>query len=113
MPKLYGEIMKGEPKNIWQVAKSGLLEAKENNPYQFSITASGKGTNQLHFKVRFYDENKNELGIHYVVAPTTESDFDGPALRGVYHAARHHADADRPADPAAARAKYLLADSCD
>ncbi|UMV50063.1 hypothetical protein LMZ02_12205 [Paenibacillus macerans] len=84
LPKLYGEIMKGEPKNIWQVAKSGLLEAKENNPYQFSITASGKGTNQLHFKVRFYDENKNELGIHYVVAPTTESDFDGARFYGEF-----------------------------
>ncbi|MCM3700119.1 hypothetical protein [Paenibacillus macerans] len=84
LPKLYGEIMKGEPKNIWQVAKSGLLEAKENNPYQFSITASGKGTSQLHFKVRFYDENKNELGIHYVVAPTTESDFDGARFYGEF-----------------------------
>ncbi|WP_374019387.1 hypothetical protein ABU162_06725 [Paenibacillus thiaminolyticus] len=84
LPELYGEIMKGEPKNIWQVAKSGLLEAKENNPYKFSITASGKGTNKLHFKARFYDENMNELGINYIVAPTMENDFDGARFYGEF-----------------------------
>lgn len=84
LPELYGEIMKGEPKNIWQVAKSGLLDAEENNPYKFSITASGKGTNKLHFKVRFYDENMNELGINYIVAPTTENDFDGARFYGEF-----------------------------
>ncbi|WP_145051691.1 hypothetical protein [Paenibacillus xylanexedens] len=84
IPLLHGEIIKGDPDNIWQVAKSGLLDAKENNPYRFSITASGRGTNKMHVKVRFYDEALQELGISYVVAPTEEYNFDGVNFFGEY-----------------------------
>ncbi|WP_176560104.1 hypothetical protein [Brevibacillus dissolubilis] len=81
---LHGEIVRGDPKNIWQVAKSGLLDAKENNPYQFSITVSGRGTNKLHLKVIFFDEQMKELGTSYVVAPTEESNFDALEFYGEY-----------------------------
>ncbi|HFL2538683.1 TPA: hypothetical protein ACG3G9_003848, partial [Clostridioides difficile] len=74
----------GDPDNIWQVAKSGLLDAKENNPYRFSIIASGRGTNKMHVKVRFYDKDMKELGISYVVAPTEEYNFDGVNFFGEY-----------------------------
>jgi len=84
IPLLQGEIIKGDPDNIWQVAKSGLLDAKENNPYRFSIVASGRGTNKMHVKVRFYDEIMQELGISYVVAPTEEYNFDNVNFFGEY-----------------------------
>ncbi|CAI6084575.1 hypothetical protein PAECIP112173_04333 [Paenibacillus sp. JJ-100] len=84
IPLLQGEIIKGDPDNIWQVAKSGLLDAKENNPYRFSIVASGRGTNKMHVKVRFYDEKMQELGISYVVAPTEEYNFDKVNFFGEY-----------------------------
>ncbi|WP_019910319.1 hypothetical protein [Paenibacillus sp. HW567] len=84
LPVLHGEIVEGKPDNIWQVAKSGLMETKESNPYQFSITASGRGTNKLHFKVRFYNASMEELDISYVVAPTTENNFDGARFYGEF-----------------------------
>lgn len=71
-----GEIVKGNPKNIWQVAKSGLIEIKENNPYKFNIKMSGRGTNKIHFKARFFDNDMKELGISYVVAPGEQINFN-------------------------------------
>ncbi|WP_205694218.1 hypothetical protein [Clostridium manihotivorum] len=84
IPMLYGQIASGDPKNIWQVAKSGLLEAKENNPYQFNIAVSGRGVNKMHIKVRFFDDNMKELGISYVVAPTESVNFDAVNFFGEY-----------------------------
>ena len=83
-PVLRGEIVKGEPKSIWQVAKSGLIKAKENNPYQFNILISGRGTNRLHVKVRFFDSEYNEIGVSYVVAPKEEFFFDEMDFYGEY-----------------------------
>lgn len=76
-PVVHGEIVKGDPKNIWQVAKSGIIEVKENNPYKFNIKMSGRGTNKIHFKVRFFDNKMKELGISYVVAPGEQMNFNG------------------------------------
>ncbi|MEK3950799.1 hypothetical protein MHB46_20670 [Paenibacillus sp. FSL H7-0703] len=84
VPTLHGEIMKGDPSNIWQVARSGLLEAKENNPYQFQITVSGRGTNKMHVKMRFYDKQMRELGVSYVVAPSEGYNFDSVKFYGEY-----------------------------
>ncbi len=84
VPTLHGEIIKGDANNIWQVAKSGMIEAKENNPYQFNITASGRGTNKMHVKMRFYDEHMDELGVSYVVAPSEENNFNGVNFYGEY-----------------------------
>lgn len=84
LPLLHGEMVKDDPKNIWQVAKSGLLDAKENNPYQFKLVVSGRGTNKMHVKVRFYDESMKEIGVSYVVAPTEETDFDAVQFYGEY-----------------------------
>lgn len=84
VPTLQGEIMKGDPSNIWQVARSGLLEAEENNPYQFNITVSGRGTNKMHVKMRFYDKDMRELGVSYVVAPSEGYDFDSVKFYGEY-----------------------------
>ena len=84
VPVLRGEIVKGDPKSIWQVAKSGLIKAKENNPYQFNILVSGRGTNKLHVKVRFFDKENNEIGISYVVAPKEEFFFDEMDFYGEY-----------------------------
>lgn len=84
IPNIYGQIIKGDPKNIWQVAKSGILEAKPNNPYRFNISISGRGVNKMHVKVRFYDKDMNELGQSYVVAPAEEIDFDSIIFTGDY-----------------------------
>ncbi len=84
IPVLRGEIIKGEPKSIWQVAKSGLIKTKENNPYQFNLLISGRGTNKLHVKVRFFDRYLNEIGVSYVVAPKDEFFFDEMNFYGEY-----------------------------
>ena len=84
VPVLYGEIMKGEPQNIWQVAKAGLIDAKENNPYKFNIVISGRGTNKMHVKVRFFDKQMNDLGINYVVSSHEDVNFDSVNFKGDY-----------------------------
>lgn len=84
VPVLRGEIVKGDPKAIWQVAKSGLIKAKEDNPYQFNILISGRGTNKLHVKVRFFDKDLREIGVSYVVAPKDEFFFDEMNFYGEY-----------------------------
>lgn len=82
VPVLQGEIMKGDPQDIWQVAKSGLLDAKQNNPYKFNIVVSGRGTNKMHIKVRFFDKHMNDLGTNYVVAPNEDVNFDSVNFKG-------------------------------
>lgn len=84
VPVLYGEIMKGEQDNIWQVAKSGLFDAKENNPYKFNIVISGRGSNKMHVKVRFFDKEMNDLGVNYVVAAHEDVNFDSVNFKGDY-----------------------------
>jgi len=84
LPLLHGVIQKGETSDIWQVAKSGLLNVTGDTPYQFRISLSGRGTNKMHVKVRFFDENQNELGITYVIAPSEEISFNGMTLYGEY-----------------------------
>ncbi len=83
-PTLKGQIIRDDPKNIWQVAKSGIIEVKEDNPYQFNIVVSGRGTDKMHVKVRFYDEEMNELDMVYVVAPREEINFDKINFYGEY-----------------------------
>lgn len=73
---IHGQLVAGEPNDIWQVAKSPLLEADENMPYRFQLDLSGRGVDKLHIKVRFFDAKQNELAIQYVVANDEYSDFD-------------------------------------
>lgn len=73
---LHGELIKGDPKDIWQVAKSGLLEAKGGTPYYYELLLSGRDVDKLHLKVRFYDDNNQEIGVSYIVASDEESYFD-------------------------------------
>jgi hypothetical protein len=84
IPILYGGIMRGDPKDIWQVAKSGLLDAKENTPYRFDVVLSGRGVDKIHAKVRFYDAQGVELGKSYVVAPTEVASYDAVDFTGDY-----------------------------
>jgi len=79
---LQGVIQQGEPSFIWQVAKSPILIAEEKMPYQFKILVSGRGANKLHMKARFYDKNKNEIGIQYIVGPDEFVDFDTVEFTG-------------------------------
>jgi hypothetical protein len=83
-PLLRGSIVKGDPKDIWQVAKSGVLRCKENNPYRFNLIVSGRGANKLHIKVRFFDENQNELSSGYIMAPEELVDFNGINFYGEF-----------------------------
>lgn len=71
-----GVLSKGDPKNIWQVAKSKLIKANENTPYSYNILISGRHTNKLHVKVRFYDKNREEIGIQYVTSPNEQVNFE-------------------------------------
>lgn len=79
---LHGVIQKGDPKYIWQVAKSPILTAEEKMPYQFRIVVSGRGANKLHMKARFYDRNKKEIGIQYIVGPDEFVNFDSVDFTG-------------------------------
>lgn len=76
IPSINGVILKGDPENIWQVAKSSLLRAKEETPYRYSIVISGRGANKIHLKARFYNEFEEEIGVQYIVAPSEVVDFD-------------------------------------
>ena len=84
LPVLHAEVAEGDPKYIWQVAKSGKLDALPNNAYRFDITASGRGVDRLHVKVRFYDAQERELNQTYVVAPRDSGDLDAINLQGEY-----------------------------
>ncbi|WXR60778.1 hypothetical protein WG909_10810 [Peptostreptococcaceae bacterium AGR-M142] len=76
IPILKGSIARGIDNNIWQVAKSGYIEVEEDNPYQFNIVMSGRGINKVHSKIRFFDEDLNELGVNYLVAPSEQTNFN-------------------------------------
>lgn len=76
-PVILGEIAKDYPRRLWQVAKSELLPIRENMFYRFNLKLSGRGTNKMHFKVRFYDVHMDELSISYIVAPSEEVNFNG------------------------------------
>lgn len=71
-----GVLSQGDPKDIWQVAKSKLIPATENTPYVYNILVSGRHVNKLHVKVRYFDANRKEVGIQYVVAPDEVIDFE-------------------------------------
>lgn len=77
-----GVLSKGDPNNIWQVAKSKLIKAKENTPYSYNMLISGRHTNKLHVKVRFFDKDREEIGIQYVTAPDAYTDFEAVNFYG-------------------------------
>lgn len=79
---VHGVLSKGDPKNIWQVAKSKLIKANENTPYSYNILISGRHTNKLHIKVRYYDKNREEIGIQYVTAPNEQVNFEAVNFLG-------------------------------
>ncbi|MCH3963474.1 MAG: hypothetical protein LKE46_04315 [Clostridium sp.] len=83
-PVVHGEIAQGESDNIWEVAKLGILDAKENNPYRFRILASGTGVNKMHFKVKFYDKNMKELNSNYIARPSESSNFKAMDFRAAF-----------------------------
>lgn len=84
IPVITSKILDGNPNNVWQIAKTGFLEAKENVLYNFNLIISGKGVDRLHLKVRFFDENEEELGITYVSAPTNEFSYTEMNFTGRY-----------------------------
>lgn len=73
---IQGVLAKGDPKDIWQVAKSGFIEANENTPYGYELSISGRLIESMHLKARFFDENEEEIGVSYVVAPEENINFD-------------------------------------
>lgn len=73
---IHGVVLKGEPENIWQVAKSSMIRAKEETPYRYNIVVSGRGANKIHLKARFYNDDEKEIGVQYIVAPEEVIDFD-------------------------------------
>ncbi len=75
-PLIRGIIAQSDQGKLWQVAKSGMIQMHEKTPYRFSVLVSGRGANQLHLKLRFYDKNQNELGISYAVAPGEFTNYD-------------------------------------
>ena len=83
-PVLKGQIIRGDPKAIWQIAKSGIIPAKENTPYEFTLRVTGRGSHKLHAKVRFFDDSDNELAVNYVVGPGELINFDEIHFKGEY-----------------------------
>lgn len=81
-PEVKGEIEKGNSHNIWEVAKSGVIKAKENNPYKFKINISGENTNRMHLKAKFYDADMHEIYNSYVVKPSDDTSFESMNFTG-------------------------------
>ena len=75
-PLIRGIIAQSDQGKLWQVAKSGMIQMHEKTPYRFSVIVSGRGSNQLHMKLRFYDKDNVELGISYAVAPGEYTNYD-------------------------------------
>lgn len=84
LPLVHGIISKGQNYNIWQVAKSGYIPAEAEVPYQFFLTISGKGTNKMHLKARFYDKNQQEIGTAYILTPEESVNFEYFKFYGEY-----------------------------
>ncbi|KHD38532.1 membrane protein [Clostridium acetobutylicum] len=81
-PEVKGQIAEGDSGNNWEVAKSGVLKARENNPYKFKINISGKNTNKMHLKAKFYDANMHEIYSSYIVKPSDSVDFESMDFTG-------------------------------
>ncbi len=76
LPLVHGIISKGQNYNIWQVAKSGYMPAEPEVPYQFFLTISGKGTNKMHLKAKFYNSHNEEVGTAYILTPENSVNFE-------------------------------------
>lgn len=84
LPLIHGIISKGQNYNIWQVGKSGIMPAEPETPYQFFLTISGKGSNKMHLKARFYDTNNNEIATAYILTPEENINFEYYKFFGEY-----------------------------
>lgn len=84
LPVVHGIISKGQNYNIWQVAKSGLIPAESETPYQFFLTISGRGTNKMHLKARFYNKYQEEVGTAYILTPEEAINFEYFKFYGEY-----------------------------
>ncbi|WP_347862015.1 hypothetical protein U0355_02075 [Salimicrobium sp. PL1-032A] len=84
LPVVSGDVTAADPNNIWQVAKSGMIETEENMPYTFNLLMSGREVDNLHLKARFYDEDGEEIGVSYVVSPEGQESFDALNFTGEY-----------------------------
>lgn len=75
---LQGKLMKGySANNIWQVAKSKYMDVSTLQGGFISIRAlvSGVNAGSINFKIHFYDENDDEVGVAYASKPNSLSEF--------------------------------------
>lgn len=75
---LQGKLVKGfSGNNIWQVAKSRYMDVSSIQGGFISIRAlvSGVNAGSINFKIYFYDENDEEVGVAYAGKPNSLSEF--------------------------------------
>ncbi len=73
---VHGILSKGDPLDIWQVAKSGLIPVQASMPYAYDLLISGRNLSSFHLKARFYNRDMEEVGIAYIVAPEASTTYD-------------------------------------
>ncbi len=69
------EILKWDSK-IWKIGNMNTILVKPETGYFFQILLSWKWVDQIHGKVKFFDERWNELWNSYVSSPSYVENFD-------------------------------------
>lgn len=75
---LYGHILKGtSANNIWQVASSKELDISglKSGFIRLKAVVSGVNAGSLHFKVRFFDNQGQEIAVNYLSKSDEFTDF--------------------------------------
>lgn len=83
LPFVKGEISRGDS-DYWKVTSSQFIDVEEKNGYIFAISLSGKDTNKIHGKVKYYDDQNQELTVSYVSAPRQVQTFNYTKFTGQF-----------------------------
>ncbi|NQY74469.1 MAG: hypothetical protein HRT90_06870 [Candidatus Margulisbacteria bacterium] len=81
LPMLRGVAIKEDPNNIWEIAKSQFIPMRSKMPYRALAQISGRYSESMHLKIRFFNQDKKELGITYMSRPENNSHFDSVGIQ--------------------------------
>jgi len=82
-PFLKGGIFEGDRK-FWKIVTSKLIPVEEKHGYSFFMSISGKNAKNLHGKVKYFDENEEEIGISYISSPKQVDTFNFTRFSGIF-----------------------------
>lgn len=85
---LQGVLQKGNPgTNMWQVAKSKYIDisALSGGYIDLEAVVSGVNAGSVNFKIRFFDDNIEELGVAYLSNPDNTTEFSKTRMNSVVY----------------------------